>query len=114
MFTAGSVKPPPRHPKVFAVCPHSLPAELEQEMMTDSSFKVVHPSCRVTMQWMEVCTLVRRSAVCAAHAQHPRTACGGRASACSWDVLTRFCRCCSTCCGDSKVKFRLCHAMVGA
>lgn len=59
MFTADSTKPPLRWPKVFAVCPASLPREAETALTAaDASFRLVHPSCRVTAHWMDMCVKV--------------------------------------------------------
>lgn len=59
MFTADSTKPPVRWPKVFAVCPASLPRETEAALTAaDASFRLVHSSCRVTTVWMDLCVKV--------------------------------------------------------
>jgi hypothetical protein len=59
VFTADSTKPPVRWPKVFAVCPASLPREAEAALTAaDASFRLVHPSCRVTTYWMDRCVKV--------------------------------------------------------
>lgn len=59
MFTADSTKPPPGWPKVFAVCPHSLPREAESSLVnSDASFRLVQPSCRITLYWMDMCIKV--------------------------------------------------------
>lgn len=59
VFTADSTKPPPRWPKVFAVCPASLTWEAEASLVAaDASFRLVHPSCRVTTHWMDICVKV--------------------------------------------------------
>jgi hypothetical protein len=59
VFTADSTKPPLRWPKVFAVCPASLPRETEAALMAaDASFRLVHPNCRVTTYWMDKCIKV--------------------------------------------------------
>lgn len=59
VFTADSTKPPPRWPKVFAVCPASLSRESEAALIAaDASFRLVHPSCRVTTYWMDMCVKV--------------------------------------------------------
>lgn len=59
VFTADSTKPPPRWPKVFGVCPASLPRDTEAALMAgDASFRLVHPSCRVTTYWMDKCIKV--------------------------------------------------------
>jgi hypothetical protein len=58
LFTASSVKPPQLYPKVFAVCPPSLPQDAEQALAGDSAFRVVHRSCYVTVKWLDVCVRV--------------------------------------------------------
>jgi hypothetical protein len=59
VFTADSTKPPLRWPKVFAVCPASLPRDTEAALMAaDASFRLVHPNCRVTTYWMDKCIKV--------------------------------------------------------
>jgi hypothetical protein len=58
LFTASSVKPPQLYPKVFAVCPPSLPQDAEQALAGDSAFRVVHRSCFVTVKWLDVCVRV--------------------------------------------------------
>lgn len=59
VFTADSTKPPPRWPKVFAVCPASLTREAEASLVAaDASFRLVHPSCRVTTHWLDICVKV--------------------------------------------------------
>eukprot|EP00775_Hariotina_reticulata_P010964 gene10964-11119_t len=56
VFNADSHKPSPAHPKVFAVCPISLTAEEEQSLrQSDASFQQVHPSCKVTLFWINIC-----------------------------------------------------------
>jgi hypothetical protein len=63
VFNADSIKPPVRWPKVFALCPHSLPSDAEASLMLgDASFRVVHPSCRVTLHWLELCVKVGMAA----------------------------------------------------
>jgi hypothetical protein len=69
------VKPPQLYPKVFAVCPHSLPQDAEQALAGDSAFRVVHRSCYVTVKWLDVCVRVSGQAVlvvCAVAAWHPQ------------------------------------------
>jgi hypothetical protein len=59
VFTADSTKPPPRWPKVFAVCPASLSRDSAATLAAaDASFRLVHPSCRVTTYWMDMCVKV--------------------------------------------------------
>jgi hypothetical protein len=56
VFTTDSTKPPPGWPQVFAVCPPSLPRDAESSLMAaDKSFALVHPTCRITLHWMELC-----------------------------------------------------------
>jgi len=60
VFNADSHKPSRAHPKVFAVCPISLTAEEEQSLwQSDASFQQVHPSCKVTLFWINICEKVR-------------------------------------------------------
>lgn len=62
MFKADSVKPPPGCPKVFAVCPVSLPADTEAALRAgDAAFALVHRSCHVTLTWLHICTVVREA-----------------------------------------------------
>jgi hypothetical protein len=59
VFTADSTKPPPRWPKVFAVCPASLSRDSAATLAAaDASFRLVHPNCRVTTYWMDMCVKV--------------------------------------------------------
>ena len=60
VFTADSTKPPLQWPKVFAVCPSDLCREAEVALIAgDASFRLVHPSCRVTTYWMDMCIKVQ-------------------------------------------------------
>ena len=45
--------------KRFAICPHSLPPALAAQLERGNAcFALVHPSCRVTLQWVKACWAV--------------------------------------------------------